>query len=136
MALPKIAAATTKFLVVTLFLLGSFQVFASDARITGTYSSLKYNSQSGDLLGYEILIIPTDTGFKGVVQVAEGAPGQVYVVEILKRGSDISFDMPLGPGVKESFSGHVTRNFLVGDISSSSGKEHIQLKRGISYWDK
>lgn len=136
MAMRKNVVAATKVLVFFLLLMGAFGAFASGRRITGTYSSLQYNAQSGDLLGYEVLIIPTDVGYKAVVQVAEGAPGQVYICQVMQKGDTISFDITLSSGAKESFTGEVTGNFLTGDILSPSGKEHVQLKRGTSYWDK
>jgi hypothetical protein len=132
----KSVASATKGLVFFLLLMSAFGAFASGRRITGTYSSLQYNAQSGDVLGYEVLIIPTDVGYEAVVQVAEGGPGQVYICQVMQKGDTISFDITLSSGAKGSFAGEVTGNLLVGDILSPSGKEHVQLKRGTSYWDK
>lgn len=109
---------------------------AKSTHITGTYSSLRYHQESGDLLGYEILIIPTDLGFKGIIQVGEGAPGEVYIVKVANQNGQIRFDIPLGAGAVSRFSGQVEDGYLVGDVSSPSGKEHVKLKRGMSYWDK
>jgi len=136
MAMLKSANVVIKRLFLTILLLGSCQVFASEQKVTGTYSSLEYNRESGDLLGYEVLIIPTDVGYKAIVQVGEGAPGQVYIVDVRKKGANIGFDIPISPALNESFSGHIDGGVLVGDVLSPSGKQHVQLRRGMSYWDK
>jgi hypothetical protein len=62
MAVQRSVAAATKSLVFLILLMSTLGAFASEQRITGTFSSLQYNAQSGDLLGYEVLIIPTDVG--------------------------------------------------------------------------
>jgi hypothetical protein len=136
MAMFKSVNVIAKLALVSILLMVPFYVRASGDKVTGTYSSLRYDKESGDLLGYEILIIPIDTGLKAVVQVAEGAPGQVYIVEATQKGETISFEIPLSTGIKESFSGRIVGDYLVGDVLSPSGKEHVQLKRGMSYWDK
>lgn len=131
----KNARVTTKVILVVMMIF-SVCAHADSKRITGTFSSLQYNDESGDLLGYEILIIPTDLGFKGIIQVGEGAPGEVYIVKVTNNNGQIQFDIPLGAGVASKFSGHIEGGYLVGDVVSPSGKEHVKLKRGISYWDK
>lgn len=135
MAMYKNANVITKviFIAIMTFCLGAN---AESRLIAGTYSSLQYHNESGDLLGYEILIIPTDIGFKGIIQVGEGAPGEVYIVKVTNNNGQIQFDIPLGTGASSNFSGHVEGQYLVGDVSSPSGKEHVKLRRGMSYWDK
>jgi hypothetical protein len=128
------AIAAARFIL--LLLLSIISVEAIAASPAGTYSSLQYNQEGGDLLGYEVLIIPTDVGYKAVVQVAEGSPGEVYIVELHMSDGYIHFDIPLSSGKKESFSGQVRGQFLIGDITSPSGIEHVRLKHGSSYWDK
>jgi hypothetical protein len=56
--------------------------------LPGTYSSLSYNSESDDLVGYEVRIIPTNQGNKAIVQVAEGDAGRIYIVDVTSDGKD------------------------------------------------
>jgi len=44
-----------------------------DQRITGIYSSLHRNAETGDLSGTELLIIPSNPGYIAFVQLAEVA---------------------------------------------------------------
>jgi hypothetical protein len=111
MAVQRSVAAATRSLVFLILLMSTFGAFASGPRIAGTYSSLQYNAQSGDLQGYEVLIIPTDVGYKAIVQIGEGAPGQVYICQVSQEGEILSFDIPLSSGIKESFSGQVAETF-------------------------
>lgn len=136
MELRKIVSAAINGVMLITFFLCVPHAFAASRSVFGTYSSLKYNNESGDLLGYEVLIIPTDVGLKAIVQVAEGSPGQVYIVRVVEKGGNISFDIPLSSGIRESFSGRVEGSYLIGDVFSPGGKEHVELKRGMSYWDK
>src|SRR5687768_10280505 len=54
----------------------------ADAAVTaGTYSSLAYNQESGDLNGYEIEVLPVAKGTKLVLQIAEGELVDVVVAE-------------------------------------------------------
>jgi hypothetical protein len=48
--------------------------FPSDVSIkyTGTFSSLRYHKEAGDLLGVEIRIVSTRKGYQGALQIAEG----------------------------------------------------------------
>lgn len=64
--------------------------------IQGTYSSLTYNSESGDLNGYEVEFIPTNKGLKAVVQIAEGEVDGIQVVNVVqKKDGTLSFSFLL-----------------------------------------
>jgi hypothetical protein len=122
-------------LVAFLFLQGGL-LFAFDNSLIGTYSSLKFNKEGGDLLGYEILIIPTDLGFRAIVQIAEGAPGNVYVLDATVKGDELRFRVPLNNGVEELFVGHLKDGFLIGVFSTPNSAKSVKLKKGRSYWDR
>lgn len=110
---------------------------ANNVRIPGTYSSLVYNEESGDLIGYEVRVIPTNSGVKAVVQVAEGDAGRIYIVDFIEGSNGISFDIPLASGKRGKFKGKVTYDGLEGTVSYPSGtSEAVVLKRSVSYWEK
>ena len=44
----------------------------SEIWLTGTFSSLRFNTEGGDLLGVELTIVPTRKGYQGALQIAEG----------------------------------------------------------------
>jgi len=125
------------FLAVTALLV--FTVFASNVsaqhqaqRITGIYSSLRFNAESGDLSGTELLIIPANPGYIAFVQLAEGDVPSVAVVPVSVSGSRIEFTMPLDavPGGFR-FTGSIEGDKLVGRWQDR-GQE--VLRRGKSYW--
>ena len=110
--------------------------FGTDVRVTGTFSNLRYNSEGGDLLGLEILIVPApgdNVGYVAFVQLAEGAAPYSTLVPATVTGTHIEFALPKdGPYKGMKFSGTVGATELTG--SWSSGNREV-LKRGKSYWD-
>jgi hypothetical protein len=102
---------------------------AADARISGIFTSLKYHEEAGDLLGYEILIVPTGNEWSAVVQVAQGELGVPFVVPVTVKGQTISFPIPdeFGGG---SFNGKISSKSLKGTF----GNDTVNLRRGKSYW--
>lgn len=102
----------------------------------GTFTSLEYNDESGDLNGVEVRIAPANGRLQAVVQVAEGGPGSFSVVPVSIRGNDIEFDVPLTKNVVGKFRGRITRNALVGKINWPTAAEPVRLRRGMSYWDR
>jgi hypothetical protein len=133
------ASVVTKFFAfVGLFILqiaaeGSAQ--AQFKRPQGTFSSLRFNSESGDVLGYEVRIVPVGETFQAVVQVAEGEPGPLHVVAVSIKDGQITFDVPFASDIVGRFVGKVTKTGLVGRISLPNASETVQLKRSRSYWD-
>jgi len=111
--------------------------FSADVRITGTFSNLRYNSESGDLSGLEILIIPADgdrLGYAALVQLAEGGAPYSALVPVKVKGTHVEFALPKdGPYHGMQFSGVVSANGLAGTWSTGN---HEVLKRGTSYWDR
>jgi hypothetical protein len=110
--------------------------FGADVRVTGTFSNLRYNSEGGDLLGLEVLIIlaPGDhLGYVALVQLAEGGAPYSALVPVKVTGAHIEFALPKdGPYHGLEFSGTISAKELTG--TWSSGNREV-LKRGKSYWD-
>jgi hypothetical protein len=105
--------------------------------VAGTYSSLAYHEEAGDLVGMEIKIIPLDGGFQGAVLLSEGEPRAMVLVSVAVQGTDVRFQMS-GEGLPEwSFVGRVTPTQLVGKISyAEGGVEDVVLSRQCGYWDR
>ena len=107
---------------------------ATQTSIRGIYSSLRYNSEGGDLLGMELLILPghEDSEWTVVAQIAEGGPPCVSVASLRVTGENVELTLP-----KEGQCGEIHfRGKLTGqDLEFKGGFGQIaHLKRGKSYW--
>lgn len=124
--------------VISIFMAALTPANAADARMSGIYSDMSYNAEGGDLLGMELMIVPTpEGGYTAFVQIAEGGAPAVALVPLTVSGSRIEFTMP---GTGGHFVGVITGDSLVGhwtegQLSSTGGKEE-HLKRGKSYWQQ
>jgi hypothetical protein len=115
---------------------GMFGQAVKPPRITGTYSNMSYIQEAGDVIGYEIKIVFTGGRFQGALQIAEGVPGDLILVDIEAKGSSITFAIPDGVPYAGRFSGSVENGMLKGEFTfKSGGKETVALRRGKSYWD-
>ena len=101
--------------------------------VSGVYTDLEYNQEGGDLLGMELLIIPSDpTGYRAFVQIAEGGPPFAVIVPLLVDGSHVEFTLPAGSAYSgDHFVGTLSSTKLV--LHSPRGKDET-LNRGKSYW--
>jgi hypothetical protein len=105
-------------------------------RITGTYTNMYYNRGGGDVLGDEIKIVFTGTEFQGALQIAEGVPGPLMVVQIHANGSTIDFVLPDSSPYAGQFSGTIENGILKGEFRfKSGGADKVELRKGKSYWD-
>lgn len=109
-------------------------------RVMGTYSNLKYNPMSGDLGGVEIKIVPArGRDFQGALQIAEGGPSEVMIVDVIVDENKIKFRIPdsypiYGGG---TFEGVIEPTAIRGHFTFGAAvNEKISLKRGRGYWDK
>ena len=105
-------------------------------RITDIYSNLSYNKDGGDLLGMELLILPSGHGpepaYSVFVQIAEGGTPFSVVVPLKVTGTKIEFTLPPGGAYSdEHFEGTFKGIELV--VRWSQGTEE-HLKNGKSYW--
>jgi hypothetical protein len=115
--------------------------FAEEKRVryTGTFSSLTYNQKGGDLLGAEIKIVATRKGFQGALQIAEGGPSMLMVVDVILERDKVRFEIPefypqYGGGL---FEGRIDSRGIKGVFTFGGvrGSEET-LIRGRSYWDR
>lgn len=103
----------------------------------GTFSSLHFNSEGGDVLGIEIKVVYTRVGKQAVIQFSEGEPSPLVVVPVVCEGDHISLKIPKDNGrAAASFEGVVAKDRLVGElVYESGGREKIFLPRRKGYWD-
>jgi hypothetical protein len=136
---------TSRFPGILLASLGCLLILAASAHakseisLTGTFSSLRFNTEGRDLRGVELKIVPTRTGYQGALQIAEGGPSEMMVVDVaVRRHNTIRFDIPAsypfyGGGTFEGtldstgITGRFTFRAVTGDLE--------RLVRGRSYWD-
>jgi hypothetical protein len=136
------AALYTRILLGTLGLLAlaTSAHAKSEIWLTGTFSSLRFNTEGGeDLLGVELKIVPTRKGYQGALQIAEGGPSEIMVVDVqLRKNNTIRFNIPVsypfyGGG---TFEGMVDSRGITGRFTfvGATGDPE-RLVRGRSYWD-
>jgi hypothetical protein len=106
-----------------------------ELRISGIYSNLTYNDESGDLQGMEVFIIPRngpDNAYQAFAQVVEGGAPSTFLVPVNAAGGKIEFTLPQdGSFAAAHFVGRVKEQELV--LHQDKEKEE-HLKRGKSYW--
>jgi len=108
----------------------------SQPRITGTYSAMRYVPDAGDVIGTEIKIVFTGKGFQGALQIAEGSPGALMLVEVEQKGNSISFSIPEDSPYAGTFHGSISGGVLRGDFQfKTGGSQAVVLRKGKSYWD-
>lgn len=103
---------------------------------TGTFSNLVGHSESGDLLGAEIRIVYSDTGYQAMLQIAEGGAGIPVLVPVSFESHRVKFQIPDSHAYAGSFEGQVDLKSLRGILRFKSDAEmKIDLPRKKSYWD-
>jgi len=108
-------------------------VFAQQpkVKVTGTFSSLEYNQDGGDLNGVEIFIF-----FAGehmvLFQESVGEPVVPSLVKAKVNGDTVEFTVPGIGGGRRTFTGKISKTHLVGKFSGS--REQLKLLRRSSYW--
>ena len=129
----------TVFLIFALILFGLFPLHGlslEQPKYTGTFSSLKYNSESGDLGGVEIRIVYAKTGYQAALQFSEGAPTDLIIVNPSFDGTSVYFEIPETNDYAGSFSGTIDNKSLKGTFRFKTGGEwKVNLPRKPSYWD-
>jgi hypothetical protein len=101
-------------------------------KVTGVYSSLTFNKETGDVVGEEVIVGVAREGHYVVFQTSEGAPSLPVVVSAKVDGTRIKFTLPAPMATWGEFEGVISRHELVGKFSNS--EQVIKLKRKSSYW--
>ena len=90
------------------------------------------------MLGAEIKIALTRRGYQGVLQIAEGRPSELMLVDVTVEGNRIRFNIPTtyeqyGGG---AFEGTIDDKGINGRFTIKGVKGDLErLLRGKSYWD-
>jgi len=98
-------------------------------QVTGIYSNMIYVEEAGDVVGMEIFVVASSGGYHAVVQIAEGAPEEPFVVNVEVKGSDIEF---VAPSILGKYKGRVSAKGLAGKFENEESVSF--LKRRNSYW--
>lgn len=105
---------------------------------SGTFTSMYFNVEGGDLLGEEIRIVYTRKGYQGTLQIAQGEPSILVLFEPTFDGNRITFTVadPFD-GRPLSFEGRIDARGLRGRFRNAdgTGRWAIDLKRGVGYWE-
>ena len=128
-------------LIASLVLFGLPDAFSRDGKpkYTGTFTSLEYNEEGGDLLGEELRIVLAKKGYQATLQIAEGEPSQLMVVDVQFDKNKLNFVIPdsypvYGGGI---FEGTIDLSGIRGVLKfKGGGSDPVRWKRGRSYWDK
>ncbi len=133
-----IAGMLFSLLIASLSLTADEVTNKSSVKRIGTFSSLRYHEEAGDLLGAEIKIVPVEEGsedrYQGAMQIAQGAPSQLMLVEVKYTHDTIEFNLPKPHEGK--FTGIINAKGIVGKIVFTNGavsKQNLPRKKG--YWD-
>jgi len=106
-------------------------------QVSGTYSNLQYNEQSGDLNGIEIKITPlVGNRMQAVVLLSTGEPSAFFLATVIHEGNAIRVEGRQGEGRTWTLTGHVMPEELTGTVKEGKAPErHVRLPRRCSYWD-
>jgi hypothetical protein len=103
----------------------------ADLRISGLFSNLHYSEESGDLGGWEILVIPSgESTYTAFVQLAEGQGPTVAVGTLLAKGGRFTLTIPPGSVLAGTYKGVISAKDM--RLETPAGPE--TLLRGKSYW--
>jgi len=123
---------------ILLLIFGQF-AFAENFK-TGTYTSFEYYEESGDVLGIEIFIIPSDKEDWVVFQTSEGYPEAPIIVPAKIFDNVITFELPDSSSYSGRFVGEFLDGYLIGKFENSaltpSGDKFFRLRYNPSFWQK
>lgn len=113
----------------------SATVYAGDCCV-GTYSTLSYNRESGDLHGLEITIVPTDSGLAASVQIADDGINELHLASIQRSGDNLTFSTNLDDGSDIQFSMACTTDSCNGTYQWGHAKVKFLLPKSPGYWNR
>jgi hypothetical protein len=102
------------------------------AKVSGTFSSLEYHAESGDLTGWEVTLIPqADGSYFALVQIAEGQAPEILTGRAIATGATIRLTVAGKGPLAGTYVGTVTAVEL--RLKTPVGNSE-RLKRKRSYW--
>jgi hypothetical protein len=123
--------------IIPLLILNGFMGASAKPAITGIYSDMCYNTESGDVVGMEIYLVYSKAGYYVIYQASEGEPSVPVIVKATIGDSTIEFQIPEGVPFSGDFQGRITSYGIEGRIAGYSGyASKLRLKRQLSYWQR
>jgi len=102
----------------------------------GSYSTLAYNEESGDLNGLEVAIVPTDGGLVASVQIAEDGINELHLAKVKESAGGMQFSTRLDDGSVVDFFMKCTPKSCNGEYVWGISKTKFTLPQSNGYWDK
>jgi len=121
--------------ILVLLLASSLAWSATKNKVTGLFTDMHYISEADDVLGTEIFIIYSNSGYYAVMQCAEGAPSKPVVVSASIKGNEVKLEPHNDPSSHcpiATFTGQITPSGLRGKFEGTDYPG--LLKRQRSYW--
>lgn len=108
--------------------------------LVGIYSDMARHQESGDVLGTEIIISKTKSGYFAVIQTSEGVPCKPVVVPVVIDGRKIRFSIPSNACYSGTLTGVIKPDglwvsFGHGALSPHGDKEFL-LPKKHSFWER
>jgi hypothetical protein len=112
-------------------------IAASKVKVTGTFSIITFNKESGDLSGEEVRLFYVGEGEPvALVQVTDSNGGQAGLEAVTVKGDEIDIVFAKALSGAIGLHGKVTAAGMTGALRFPTGApERFFLKRGKSYWD-
>lgn len=102
----------------------------------GTYSTLAYNQESGDLNGLEVTIVPTDGGLVASVQIAEDGINELHLAKVKEQAGSMLFSVQLDDGSTVNFAMKCLPKTCSGEYVWGKARVKFTLPKSTGYWNK
>lgn len=113
---------------------------APSIKVTGVYSNMEINKNSGDILGIEIIVSEVGDKYYLTFQSGEGEARKPLILEAMISGSELSFVTNELHGYQGLFKGEITEKGILGGFVngqlSHRGEKVFLLKRKGSFWNE
>lgn len=128
------ALAKSKLLGIVLFSIAS-NCMAS-GHVAGTYSSLSFNEESGDLSGLEVSLLPVDAGLVASVQIADDGINEVHLATVARLEENLHFSLRLDDGKTVDFTMRCSPASCIGHYRWDKANVDFSLPKTSGYWNR
>lgn len=105
-------------------------------RNVGTYSSLAYNQESGDLHGLELALVPTDRGLVASVQIAQDGINELHLAPVSETAGLLTFSLRLDDGAQVDVQMRCSPQRCSGRYVWGRANVEFVLPRSHGYWNR
>lgn len=105
--------------------------------ISGLYSNVKYNEEGGDVVGEELILIPSEEGFEGIFTSLSNEMIPYLITNIVQSGNALQFDVCTGSG-EETYRGTLLPQKVMlkrDDVNTNPDAEQILLFKKRDLFD-